>query len=102
MDKDYFILTLALGYGDGFLTYYSGAKIIINGVPAKVLGRVNMDMVQIGLDPKEQEKFQTINSVEIWSEEQETLTSFANSVKTIPYQVFTGITSRVTREYIRD
>ncbi|MBQ2733154.1 MAG: alanine racemase, partial [Clostridia bacterium] len=50
-DKDMRIATLGVGYADGFLRAFSqGGEVLINGVPAPVVGRVCMDqcMVDIG------------------------------------------------------
>ncbi|MEX0798864.1 MAG: alanine racemase [Bacteriovoracaceae bacterium] len=40
--KDGLLVYLPLGYGDGFLTYYSKLDINVEGRSARVLGRVNM------------------------------------------------------------
>lgn len=102
LDKDYLVMTLPIGYGDGMLTYYSGAKLNIADKDCRVLGRINMDMVQLGFSPELLNSFKLNERVNLWSFDQESIMNFSKSVKTIPYQVLTGITKRIPREYIRD
>lgn len=98
LDKDYLVAAIPLGYGDGFLTYYSGSKLKINDQEAKVLGRVNMDLTLLGFSP-DAKNLEAGTQVSLWDFEQESLMNFSQAVKTIPYQVMCAINSRVKRIY---
>jgi alanine racemase len=102
LDKDYLVMTLPIGYGDGFLTYYSGANLKISEQDCRVLGRINMDMIQLGFDPDLENKFKVNERVALWSFGQDSIMKFSKSVKTIPYQVLTAVSKRIPREYIRE
>ena len=92
------IAYLPLGYGDGFLTFYSGLKLEHKNHPAQVMGRVNMDLVQLFFE-KPAPMLQVGDEIELWSETQSSVLSIADYAKTIPYQIFTSISSRVSRRY---
>lgn len=92
------IIYLPLGYGDGFLTYYSGAKIKINGIFFKVFGRVNMDLC--ALFTEEICDFAVGDKVEIWHEKNYCINEFAIAVKTSPYQVMCAVSQRIKRIYL--
>lgn len=88
------VLFIPLGYGDGILTYYSGATINIG----KIFGRINMDLTAIFLNKNHSIKIQ--DTIELWNEDHYSINTFANSVKTSPYQVMCALTPRVGRNYI--
>lgn len=98
LDKDYQVVALPLGYGDGILTYFSGAKLNIEGQEAKVLGRVNMDLTLLGFEP-DAKNLEPNTPVKLWTFEQESLMDFSRAVKTIPYQIMCAINKRVPRIY---
>lgn len=92
------IVYLPIGYGDGLLTYYSGLEIKHKEFSGKFIGRVNMDIAQIyfeklptGLDQG--------SVLSVWDETQGSIDRIVSHTKTIPYQLFTSITSRVSRRY---
>ena len=97
--KEGLILILPLGYADGVLTYYSGLKFKHKGFDAKILGRVNMDLTLVHIDCNDESQFTIGEDFIFWDESQERMLDFCTQVKTIPYQVFTAITSRVPRKY---
>lgn len=99
VDGDYQVLLLPIGYGDGFLTYYANAKFKLESQEVKVLGRVNMDMVALGVKGSST-GFKLNQKVKIWDFEQASLMQFSRSVKTIPYQVMCAISTRVPRIYL--
>ena len=99
LDKDYKVLTLPLGYGDGLLTYYAGASFNLEGIKAKILGRINMDLVSIGV-PIDNNSLKVDNRVRLWGFEQDSIMEFSHRVKTIPYQVMCAVSSRIPRIYL--
>ena len=84
---------VALGYGDGFSTFYQGASI----GEGRIHGRVNMDMAQVFYlnDPK----IKRGDSFSIWDNNVDSVTSFSDQTKSIPYELFCSLTNRVPRTY---
>ncbi len=99
LDKDSFIVVLPVGYGDGFLTYFSGATLSINGVKGKIFGRVNMDMAFVQFDPEAQLQIKNNDRVEIWGHENWQITELAAQSKTHAYQIMCAVSGRIPRIY---
>jgi alanine racemase len=97
--KDGIILIIPLGYADGILTYYSGYKFSFKEYTAKLLGRINMDLSFIHIDCINPELISRNDEILLWNDDQDKMLDFCTQTKTIPYQVFTAITSRVPRLY---
>jgi len=100
-ERDSTIVTLPIGYGDGYPRSLSNiAPVIIKGKLLKVSGRVCMDqaMVDVGkLSVKVGDEVTLIGAqgrVRITTEE------LAQLSGTIPYEIVCGIGSRVSRMYI--
>ncbi|MFP5386901.1 MAG: alanine racemase [Bacteriovoracia bacterium] len=98
-DKDCLMAVLPVGYGDGFLTYYSGSRIMVNGLEGKVFGRVNMDMTFLQFDLSAAPKIKVNDVVEIWNHDNRVIADFATQNKTIPYQLMCAISGRIPRIY---
>lgn len=97
---DGYVAYLPIGYGDGFLTYYSGADISIADANAKVLGRVNMDLTALFFKQLPT-SLKTDGEIYLWNDEEQDISELSTQLKTIPYQLFTALTSRVPRRYIK-
>jgi alanine racemase len=84
----------AVGYGDGYpRNMPSGAPVLVDGVPAKIAGRVSMDM--IGIDVTELARAAKLGDpVVLWGPglPVERVAAFAG---TIPYELLCGISQRV-------
>lgn len=93
------LVYLPVGYGDGVLTYYSGLKLKYKNFEGKIIGRVNMDLIGVFFEGQNVEDFKLGDEFTIWSHEQDDVVELANQVKSIPYQVFTAITSRVPKSF---
>lgn len=98
-DKDSYMALLPIGYGDGVLTYYSGARIMVNGVEGKVFGRVNMDMTYVQFDPSAETKIPANTVVEIWNHDIKVITELAAQTKTHAYQIMCAVSGRIPRIY---
>lgn len=95
-----YVAMIPVGYGDGILTFYSGAKFMLEGVEAKILGRVNMDMTALFI--KERPANLKIGSeFFIWDDKINDIDYLSMQLKTIPYQLFLAVTSRVPRHYYK-
>ena len=92
------IAVIPVGYADGFRRTLSNGvgSVVIHGEFCPVVGNVCMDMTMVdvtSIDVKEGD------GVEIIGEHQ-SLSSYAQKMNTIPYEVLTSISSRVHRVYV--
>ena len=95
------VVTLPVGYGDGYHRRMSGqAEVIIRGQRYPVVGRICMDqaMVNIGRD----EAFNGDAVVLLGSDGESTITveELAEWAETIPYEILTSVNTRVSRVFI--
>jgi len=95
------VVTVPVGYGDGYPRSMSGrAEVILHGERYPTVGRICMDqvMVDIGWDSAyngdEVVLLGTSNGARITVEE------LAEWAGTIPYEILTGINTRVPRVYV--
>ncbi len=91
------IAILALGYGDGISTHYSGAHLFHKGVKGKIVGRVCMDMTYV-LFPKGT-KIERGEPFVVWNEEVDKFMELAKETNTLPYELVIQLTARVPRIY---
>lgn len=92
------IATIAVGYADGFRRNLSrgAGKVLINGTLAPVIGNVCMDMTMVDVtDATAKEGDEVIIFGPSLPLEQH-----AEMVNTIPYEVLTGISTRVKRVFV--
>jgi alanine racemase len=96
------VVTLPVGYGDGYLRALSGqAQVIIHGKRYPVVGRICMDqvMVDIGWDSAFND-----DEVVLLGHEGEAaigIEEMAEWAGTIPHEILTSINTRVPRVYVR-
>ena len=100
-DHDTRIVVVPMGYGDGFPRLLSNrAEVLIRGRRHPVVGRVCMDQFMVEAGPDTDVRVGD-DVVIIGTQGEVTIT--ANEVaawaRTIPYEVLTGIASRVPRRY---
>ena len=94
------IVTLPLGYGDGYFRALSNkASVLIHGRRYPIVGRICMDqlMVNVGSDSV----FNGDDVVLIGNQAEESITAqeLASLAATIPYEIFTNLNNRLPREY---
>lgn len=99
--NDGVVIYLPLGYGDGLLTHLSGLDFCLNGVHAKVLGRVNMDMSCYLINSKDAEIFREGEEIFLWKNDNQVLEDIYTHSKTNAYHILTSITSRVPKRYFK-
>jgi alanine racemase len=99
-EKDTIIATVRIGYADGYPRLLSNGKgyMLVNGKPAKVVGRICMDMTMLDI-------------TDIPAAEEEEVIVFGEALpasllaqwaETIPYEIFTNISQRVRRVYFEE
>lgn len=97
------IATLSIGYADGLLRSISGrdAAVLVRGQRCPIVGRVTMDLTNVDVTDGEGAKAGD-EVVVIGRQGDKEITAFevADKGGTIPWEVFTGIGSRVTRVYV--
>lgn len=95
--RDTRVATIAIGYADGFSRAFSNGKasLLVNGKPAPVIGNVCMDMTMLditGIEAREGDEVVVFG-------EKPTIRELAEAIGTIPYEILTNISSRVTRVF---
>lgn len=91
--------TLPIGHADGITRQYGNGVgcVYIKGQKASIIGNVCMDMLMIditGIDCKEGDEV-------VLFDDKTTASEFAQTAKTISYEILTAISQRVTRRFIR-
>jgi alanine racemase len=92
--------TVKIGYADGYNRALGNGvgKMLINGKTVPTIGKICMDMCMLditGLDVNEGDEVIVFN-------DQIRVEEIAKSIKTIPYEILTGISQRVKRIYYYD
>jgi alanine racemase len=88
---------VAIGYGDGYPRHAgTGTPVAVNGVRTRLIGRVSMDMLAVDLSPVPDAGHG--DPVELWGK-QVSVDEVAAAAGTIAYELMTGVTSRVPRQY---
>lgn len=100
IEKDSTIATIRIGYADGLNRRFgNGAvNVVVNGCQVPLVGNVCMDLSMIditGVNAKEGD------TVVIFGDEP-TVTTLAEQIDTIPYEVLTSVSHRVKRVYFKE
>ncbi len=97
INNDSTIATIAIGYADGFSRSFGNgrASLLVNGCRAPVIGNVCMDMSMLDITGIEAQEG---DEVIVFGEEP-TIKELADAIGTIPYEILTNISSRVTRVF---
>jgi alanine racemase len=94
------IAVVPIGYADGFDRRFSdGVGVVhINGQPAKVVGKVCMDMTMVDVTGME---VSTGDEVVVFSTETQ-LKELSDAIGVIPYELLSGVSTRVARDYFTE
>lgn len=98
---DMTVATIPAGYADGYWRSNSenGSKIIVNGVPCRILGRVCMDQLMVDAGEVRDLSFGEGSDVELFGKRITADTLAANN-RTINYEILCGVGARVPRLYV--
>jgi alanine racemase len=103
-DNERVLATLPIGYADGFLRAYGGARVAIHAeggdFDAPIAGRICMDQCIVDITDGMSAAPKVGDEVTLFGDTQERLYSIAESAGTIPYEVLCAVSSRVIRLYI--
>jgi len=94
LNRDSVIATVKIGYADGYNRRFGNGigKMLINGLLVPTVGNICMDMCMLDItdiDAKEGDEVKVFPNLALQSKE----------IGTIPYELLTGISSRVKRVY---
>lgn len=96
--------TLAVGYADGYPRHLSnvGAEVLVRGWRCPVLGRVTMDQIMADLSalPPDIAPGEEVVLIGRQGEEEILAAELAQKSGTIAWEIFTGLTARVRRQYL--
>lgn len=98
ISNDGVLYVLPVGYGDGVLTFYSGATVKSGDEFGRIIARVNMDMTYVLFKDKSLSEMKD-DRVIFWDHNPVTIEKLSNQVKTIPYQLFCALNERIPRVY---
>lgn len=93
--NDEYILTLPLGYADGFWRANSGRSVYIAGEYAQIVGSICMDQLMV----RTTKPYACGTKVEIFGEHLK-LNKMAEELGTINYEILTALSDRLTRLYV--
>ncbi|MFT6871247.1 MAG: alanine racemase [Roseivirga sp.] len=96
-EKEMTVATIAVGYADGYLRYFSNgnAYVMINGQKAKTIGSICMDMTMVDITGLE---VHSGDEVVVFGTNP-TVSQLAEWGNTIPYEILTNINNRVKRVF---
>ena len=99
------VATLGIGYGDGLMRHLSNtdSEILIRGKRWPLLGRVTMDQIMVDVTGANGEITAGDEAVLIGHQGDQCITAgeIAKKAGTIPWEVFTSLTPRVKRIYLK-
>jgi alanine racemase len=98
-DRPTTVATIGIGYGDGYPRSLSGngAEVLIAGQRCPLLGRVTMDQIMVDVGALETRP--NVGDEVVLIGDEISTTEIAHKAGTIAWEIFTGITQRVTRVY---
>jgi alanine racemase len=94
------VITLPVGYGDGYMRTMSGqAEVIVNGKRFPVVGRICMDQVMVDIGQSSAYNGDEVVLLGEGGGTQIRIEELAAWANTIPHEVLTSINTRVPRVY---
>ena len=96
-EKDCYIGSIPVGYGDGLPYFTNPITVKINGKKFKTAGKANMDLVMINLE--QDNTIKTGDCVKIWDFDSD-LSELSEEFNTITYNLLANISGRVSKNYL--
>ncbi len=94
------VITVPVGYGDGYFRAMSGkAEVIVRGQKKSVVGRICMDQLMVNLEAGEAYNGDEVVLLGEQGEARITAEDLAGWAGTIPYEILTNVHARVPRVY---
>lgn len=96
------IVTIPLGYGDGYTRHYSNKTfVLIRGKRHPVVGNVCMDQLMVDIGEAQAHNGDEVVLIGSQGQEKITASEIAELSATVPHEVTTAINQRVPRRYLR-
>jgi alanine racemase len=101
--EDTRVITIPIGYGDGYPRALSSkGEVLVRGRRHRIVGRVCMDQVMVGIGDSEAFNGDEVVLVGTSGVERITIEELATHAGTIPYEILTGLNLRIPRRYLRN
>jgi alanine racemase len=101
-DHEVRIVTIPVGYGDGYFRSMSNrAQVIIRGKKYSQVGTICMDQLMVNIEWDSAYNGDEVILLGESDEEKITVENLADWAGTIPYEILTNINTRVPRVYVR-
>lgn len=97
-EEEEWIGTVPIGYADGWSQIMQNAEVLVNGVRAKVVGKICMDQLMIRL-PATSKVGDTVTLIGRQGEQQITFAELADHIGSVAQEISTSLTARVRRTY---
>lgn len=94
------IAIVALGYGDGISTRFSGAHFHHNGHQGQVMGRINMDMTQVLFPLEALKDLRVGDKFIMWDHRPESVETLSQETGALSYELFCQLTLRIPRVHV--
>jgi alanine racemase len=102
-DHDVRVVTVPVGYGDGYFRSMSGkAQVLINEKRFPIVGTICMDQIMVNIEEDSAFNADEVILVGQSGKEKITVEELAGWSGTIPYEILTNINTRVPRIYLQD
>jgi alanine racemase len=101
--RDTRVVTLPVGYGDGYLRALSNrAEVLIGGARRRQIGNITMDAMMVELGEGSAYNGDEVVLIGRQGDEEIRVEELAARAGTIPYEILTSINLRVPRRYVGD
>lgn len=98
--KGELIATVTVGYADGFRREFSNRGTVkVLGIDCEIVGKVCMDMLMVKIPDEIKDKIKIGDEVIVMGED---IYQKSELIKSSIYELFTGLSRRVSRVYLRD
>lgn len=102
LSKDARIVTIPIGYGDGYLRALSNkGEVLIRGKRFPIVGHVCMDQLMVNVGDQDIQVGEDVVLIGKQGNEEIAVTEIAKLAQTIPYEVLCLFKSRLQRKYLR-
>lgn len=101
--EDTRVVTIPLGYGDGYPRALSNrAEVLIRGNRYPIVGRVCMDQIMVAIGQGESYNGDEVVLVGAQNQEHIRIEELAARAGTIPYEILTALNLRIPRRYVKN
>ncbi|CAM4436596.1 alanine racemase [Paenibacillus endophyticus] len=97
-EADEWIGTIPIGYADGWSQRMQQTEVLIEGKRAPIVGKICMDQLMVRL-PEYCEEGAKVTLIGKQGDEEITFSELAAHIGSVPQEISTSLTARVTREY---